>query len=1058
MNMRRLYIYIILTATLLLSGVSCTVRDITPSAVDEEGSFIELSIAASDLEVTKAEEDGVNSLNENLIKTIDYFIYKAGHADDEGAYLSGRITEQGPNYKQSNETIRINIEETVFNSVLMPKPADECDVYIVVNAPFELEDLPDTTSISNLRKMVVELDVTASPQNSFVMEGLGSVTLTSRMSKVIASGSIDVQRVAAKHTLAIFVNESYPDDEGRTWKTQPKDMKVLLVNPVKNATLSGLYSDNESPEIVPFSDNNLHEKGRGCTAQTLDSRVYYSPAPFYSYPDEWSFNSGDEPYFLVELPVTDGNQFRSCYYKVLLKDNHLDRNTWNHINLVLGILGSFSPKVPTVDADATYFVFDWRDALKDLHTQDHDVEAAIREARYIMVPEPDRVMDNLEALSISFTASHTCEIVSATAWNTRYNSSSGKFVRNDVASETVMSWFTVDNTNHIVEFLHELNNDIDDINLDISPYNITLVLAHKDDHSFSETINIVQSPAIIVTPELNEANNNGDTGLGTRGDVYVNGQERNFNWAWYNTVRDVRNDNGDLKGAEYMYVIETKIVPSGKGYIITDPRSTTPNKITPPATDDPNSGRIGNTYNLFDYSNPNVNASDQKLYVTGLPGLSDAPALFVQDGDYHVENGTDKRKMRYYYPAMTTKESEQFIAPKFRIASRFNSMGNIAPTWYDIVRRCATYQEAGYPAGRWRLPTKAEVSYIFALQKLGLIPEIFMHGSGDTQGYYCATDNFEFPEGQSELNFTGEIYQKTRSVRCVYDDWYWEQTDSKVNGKVNGTVQTTTGGRLPKEKYNQFTWGDMPRAGASAPDPIPATKLTMGTVSCTSGNFYLTFNWNSVNGARGYEVSTSANGEWKSVGTATSYTMDGLYDDSATYTLYVRAVGDGTYYSTSDASTGQGKLLAKKNIWKNDGSQITQSQFVPRGYICGDPHWTSNTEGQDKPYRFALVNTATYHSIYNFDWDTWNIFKNNTFYAEVTGTSFELYINTGYFNGGWTVDNITPSSDITHKVNDNTYYIEIDLRTGNQAVINNMDNNNLLISGEGFTINRLYYF
>lgn len=1044
MNMRRLYIYIILTATLLLSGVSCTVRDITPSAVDEEGSFIELSIAASDLEATKAEEDGVNSLNENLIKTIDYFIYKAGHADDEGAYLSGRITEQGPNYKQSNETIRINIEETVFNSVLMPKPADECDAYIVVNAPFELEDLPDTTSISNLRKMVVELDVTASPQNSFVMEGLGSVTLTSRMSKVVASGSIDVQRVAAKHTLAIFVNESYPDDEGRTWKTQPKDMKVLLVNPVKNATLSGLYSDNESPEIVPFSDDNLHEKGRSCTLQTLDAKTYYSPAPFYSYPDEWSFNSGDEPYFLVELPVTDGTQFRSCYYKVLLKDNHLDRNTWNHINLVLGILGSFSPRVPTTDvADATYFVFDWRDALKDLHTQDHDVEAAIREARYIMVPEPDRIMDNLEALSISFTASHTCEIVSATAWNTRYNSSSGKFVRNDVASETVMSWFTVDNTNHIVEFLHELNNDIDDTNLDISPYNITLVLAHKDDHSFSETINIVQSPAIIVTPELNEANDNGDTGPGTRGDVYVNGQERNFNWAWYNTVRDVRNDNGDLRGAEYMYVIETKIVPSGKGYIITDPRSTTPNKITPPATDDQNSGRIGNTYNLFDYSNPDVNASNQKLYVTGLPGLADAPALFVQDGDYHVENGTDKRKMRYYYPTLTTKESEDFIAPKFRIASRFNSMGNIGPTWYDIVRRCATYQEAGYPAGRWRLPTKAEVSYIFALQKLELIPEIFMHGTGDTQGYYCATDNFEFPEGQSELNFTGEIHQKTRSVRCVYDDWYWEQTDSKVNGKVNGTVQETSGGRLPKEKYDQFTWGDMPRAGASAPDPLPSTiKLIMGTVSCTSGNFYLTFNWNSVNGARGYEVSTSANGEWKSVGTATSYTMDGLYDDSATYTLYVRAVGDGTYYTTSDASTGQGKLLAKTNIWRNDNNY-------------GDPHNTFYPQNGYRPYRFSLQNTWDGHSIATFDQDTWNIFKNNTFYIEITaGTSFNVYVATGSNKGGVSYG---PDSSITHKINNNTYYLEINLN-GQQDVIKNMDGENLLFTGEGYTMNRLFYF
>ncbi|MDO5321149.1 MAG: hypothetical protein Q4F39_02020 [Bacteroidia bacterium] len=1048
--MRRLFAYIILSASLLLTGVSCAVRDFDPEGpAVSDGTCIELTVKASDLEITKADEDGVNNLNENLIKTIDYFIFQSGHAEEDGAYISGRITEPETESRQSNETVRINIEENVFNTVLMPKPAEECDVYVIVNAPISADAYPETKSISNLRSLVVEMDVEALKQGSFVMEGLGTVKLSAegRKAKTIASGTIDVERIAAKHTLAIFVNSSYPDNEGRTWTTQPDSMKVLFVNPVKNSAISGRYSDNMRPSVVTFSGENLHAQGRPCTLQTLGEQTYYSPAPFYSYPNEWAFNSSLEPYFLVELPVTDGTQFRSCYYKVLLKDNKLERNTWNHINLVLGILGSFSPKAPTVDLNnTTYFVFDWRDALKDLHEQDHDVEAAIREARYIMVPEHDRVMDNLETLSIAFTASHYCEIVSASAWNTKYNSSTGQFSRNDVDSDTVKSWFTVDNLNHIVEFSHALNNDIEDSDLDISPYNITIVLAHKDDHSFNETITIVQSPAIIVTPELNTANNNSQTGVGTRGDVYVNGQNRRFDDAQYNTVRQVRNDNGDLHGAEYMYVIETRVVPSGKNYIIADPRSTTPNKVTSPETDDPS--RRGNVYDLFDYSNTNVNTASQKTYVTNLPGLADGPALFVEDGDYFVENGTDKRKMRYYYPTMTSLESEQFIAPKFRIASRFNSMGNIGPTWYDIVRRCATYQEAGYPAGRWRLPTKAEVSYIFALQKLQLIPEIFMHGSGDTQGYYCATDTFEFPAGQTELTFTGEIYQKTRSLRCVYDDWYWEQTDSKVNGKVEGVTQKTEGGRLPEDKYGQFTWGDMPRKGADDPEH-QTYKLNMGTVSCTRGNFYLTFNWNSVSGAQGYEVRTSTNGEWVSIGTDTSYTMDGLYDDSSTYTLYVRAVGDGNYYTTSDAATGQGQLLQKTNIWSNDGRY-----GVSNGNI-------QNANG-DFAYRFVRQGGWDGHSlasISQYYWD--NVLKAKTFYIEVSGSSFTLSVDTGYTDGSWRGD-LTPTGtdcqDIVHKVNDNTYYIEINLTKNNQAVINNMNDHNLLFFGYGFTLNRIYYF
>ena len=82
----------------------------------------------------------------------------------------------------------------------------------------------------------------------------------------------------------------------------------------------------------------------------------------------------------------------------------------------------------------------------------------------------------------------------------------------------------------------------------------------------------------------------------------------------------------------------------------------------------------------------------------------------------------------------------------------------------DAEKRCAAYQEDGYPAGRWRVPTRAEVKYIIQLSGWGIIPVLFNNGSD----YWSAHGVVENNYGTfSDVN-TDEAY-----VRCVYDTWYW---------------------------------------------------------------------------------------------------------------------------------------------------------------------------------------------------------------------------------------------------------------------------------------------
>lgn len=128
----------------------------------------------------------------------------------------------------------------------------------------------------------------------------------------------------------------------------------------------------------------------------------------------------------------------------------------------------------------------------------------------------------------------------------------------------------------------------------------------------------------------------------------------------------------------------------------------------------------------------------------------------------------------------TRESAVDVIAPAFKIAS---SRGKTQTVSYDgAVGRCASYQENGYPAGRWRIPTPAEIEFIVTRSTNKDIPSLFDGGywAADKR-YYSSSDN-EFHEGTSN-----------RYVRCVYDVWYWgeDKVQSALNSPVWGDVKTT---------------------------------------------------------------------------------------------------------------------------------------------------------------------------------------------------------------------------------------------------------------------------
>lgn len=112
--------------------------------------------------------------------------------------------------------------------------------------------------------------------------------------------------------------------------------------------------------------------------------------------------------------------------------------------------------------------------------------------------------------------------------------------------------------------------------------------------------------------------------------------------------------------------------------------------------------------------------------------------------------------------------------------------------------------------------------------------------------------------------------------------------------------------------------------------------LTMSAVSCTnSGDEYdsLSFSWAAVDNAIGYQVSIDGGSTFGSTISANSYTWTGL-DKGTTYTLFVKAIGDGTSYLDSYAVSASGNTKSDtfsytlSTVYSNNNSAYANNYDV----------------------------------------------------------------------------------------------------------------------------------
>ncbi len=363
-------------------------------------------------------------------------------------------------------------------------------------------------------------------------------------------------------------------------------------------------------------------------------------------------------------------------------------------------------------------------------------------------------------------------------------------------------------------------------------YKITL--QHKDinqnmpgSHNFEEVITITQYPGMYITTVQNYCPTTSTEFeySGAQGNTFINGNYDDADTSHHYASGNKENgwmtsiglDTDYFNFNPNMYLVTITTLPEGTPYRIGDPRSSTINNNLGSDKGYSNS-YTGNLRTITTGVNGPVLTGENKTAWTGerygnlnVVGFAEGISIYPD---------RRRRTINYYYPTQESDAYKMMIAPKFRICSSYGGTGWILNR--ELARRrAAAYQEMGYAAGRWRLPTYGEVAFVMNLAAMYKIPRLF-GANAETWYYWCAQGlvcvkpktytgsapstlpgDAEFltppPTNANQTTNVNYANPGVQRARFVYDEWYWGEADLEASGPIGSTNPVYT-----------FTWGDKP--------------------------------------------------------------------------------------------------------------------------------------------------------------------------------------------------------------------------------------------------------
>ena len=795
--MRKYSAYILAIAALLLA--SCSGKESEP-ILDPEDHCIVLTFTdvCPPLE-TKASVRGVTDYNENYIQKVDCFFYRNGETDQPAVFTAmGRGAEVRRVAPDSLEyTVKIFFTDAVADDMFGSHTSGTCQAYVICNAHLLYGS---DTSVDALKELVVENDFAAQTvQGSFVMSAKepSTVTLTTTSSGssavTSASGQIKVMRSAAKMQLYFFIpNEFYDTENNQYWyPALDIGVQIRMANLVRRGKVDGNYTVQTGDYVTTrYRDVKSVNDIDGAALVPGMEEYSYTSIPFYSYPQNWHDLSDYAPAFIFRIPWRMGNSTNYEYRTYQLSPNmsglKFERNHCYRSFVRISSLGGADEDHYTTITDASYYIIDW---LENANAGQGYVPGNITNYKYLVVDEPNISLDNEEQGIFAYVSSSPIKSIKVTKCEYYDNNQAQPLmtnnaqttITNDVqtVNEGDAGSFTFDkSTPGIITVYRSLENTY-------SSVKIYATLTNEDD--CTQDITFEQYSSINLVRQS------------AYGDVFVNGY-------FARVAGSSFGGNYTANGTRYYYSRSATIYSqpgSQNGCIVIPPDQGYGSIIQGSGTF---SGGISTTFytsviniTSFNEGNYTYNVTGEQPYVyrigdprvpssthyNGANSWSDnsnfKPYLYNEttsgnNTTPYTRDWTDPESIMITSQAV---EDRNLIAPKILVCSALNAMLTTRSVTFDYaVKRGATYQEAGYPAGRWRLPSEAEVAFIVARQRDGAIPNLFAEGST----YWVGSGRQVYiPTSGNSIEFRDVSHSDQQSCRFVYDLWFWGDEPSTTN-------------------------------------------------------------------------------------------------------------------------------------------------------------------------------------------------------------------------------------------------------------------------------------
>ncbi len=761
---------ITLACLTIFAATGCTEENLQQN---EEGEGLKITLTCGN--ETKTTQDGVG--NENFIKTVDVFLFTD--------------TNQDYTYRFNAEVLANNSYTVYIGSVYATESS--YSVYTIVNYPGSSSDLGDNNTnkftLAELEEKVLaettnrtftaidgssNVTVAAEDDMFFVMTGIvDNVPInTTGGSNLIGETTIDLYRLASKVTMDFYLQDELENDVNgdgsviETW-TPSSDLST-----VRAYLCNGNQSINIGCNVPVVSTASRFDYAPSNSKTAITGKTGYTNAfttqAFYSYPESWTQGDVNEPYIKLIVPWTltrttasgTTTSQKETYYKVMLPTDNFAKNTWYHFQVDVSQLGG------TSDSDAVPVIPSYKVALWGT---ENVVYSQLVQSYYLSVAEENKDLDiYTSSIEIPFIASGPVSFSSVTITSTDFSSLTPTTTTHDNAT---VGWVAYDNDNGVVTINRPIADNFPS-SYDVSKYDFTIILQlDADPTNYTDTINVTQYPPMFVTNLATLASDSNDSVS-----VFVNGYH-GYEFPSFSATPAYGKT-------------EEKSLPKHTQYLGSVARPA----VALSAATNKNSNMYTITATIIDMQ-LDIDGGTYDVVIGDPRGAATAEYASGDEALTGEHAGTSS-SLSTYRPTGT--DTKNIIAPKFMTAS---SYGKTLYTSYEAaVKRCASYQEYGYPAGRWRLPTAAEILFLMRLSKDNKIPSLF-EIPNSTVAYWAAGKEAYTMDGSfvdlstATLSLPGSYFTYTTTssatytvaTRCVYDTWYWGDTHSSTtNGSWLG--------------------------------------------------------------------------------------------------------------------------------------------------------------------------------------------------------------------------------------------------------------------------------